>query len=78
LQTHAYASPTLRKFCDDAEFLIGFEGIQHLYDVLMSKSPQDLNFLSQAHYVLLTFAVLQDELHGYCLACALSSALVDL
>ena len=69
---------TLGKFCDDAEFLISLEGVQHLDDVLVPEAPQDLDFLSQADNVFLALAMLQDELHSHCLPCPFPSAFINL
>lgn len=69
---------TLSKLCDDTELLIRLKGVKHLDDIFMPEASQNLNLLSQADYVLLALAMLEDEFHGHCLACSLPPALVNL
>ena len=69
---------TLGKLCDDAKFLVGLEGVQHLDNILMAQPTEDLNLLPQAHYVFLALAMLQDELHGHSLARPCSSTFIHL
>ncbi len=70
--------PTLSKLCDDTKLLIRLKGVKHLDDILMPEASQNLNLLSQADYVLLALAMLEDEFHGHCLACSLPPAFIDL
>ncbi len=76
--TKAWMCPTLSKLGDDTEFLVCLEGVEHLYDVFVPEAPQYLNLLSQADYVPLTLAKLQNELHSHGLPCPSSAAFVDL
>jgi len=69
---------TLSKLCDDTKLLIRLKGVKHLDDIVMPEASQNLNLLSQADYVLLALAMLEDEFHGHCLACSLPPALIDL
>ena len=73
-----YMCLTLSKLCDDTELLIRLKGIKHLDDIFMPEASQNLNLLSQADYVLLALAMLEDEFHGHCLACSLPPAFIDL
>jgi len=47
-----------------AEVSVGFKRIKHQNDVLVVQLPQDTDLLSEILYVLLTLAVLINELHG--------------
>ena len=66
------------KLCDHTEVSLGFKGIQHLYDVLMTQVPQDFDLLSQVPDVLLTLAMLHDELHSSDLASEFSAPFINL